>query len=77
MPPFTVVGDDLAGIGVFADFRIFHRADREEAEIRIGVIDDLVRRIGRRIRWYCRNGWMGGRMHFRRIAFTQAVAVRR
>src|SRR5205823_13260115 len=43
--PLAVVGDDLPGIGVLADFRIGHGADREKAEIRVGVVHDLVRRL--------------------------------
>src|SRR5438552_10929175 len=46
MPPFALVGDDLARIGVLADLRIGHRADGKEAQVLIGIVDDLVRRLG-------------------------------
>src|SRR5438105_7199499 len=46
MAPFAVVGDDLAGVRVLADFRIGHRADRKERQFRVRVVDDLVRRLG-------------------------------
>src|SRR4051812_10880463 len=46
MAPFAVVRDDLARIGVFADLRIGHRADRKVSEVRVRIVDDLMRRIG-------------------------------
>src|SRR2546428_1799735 len=45
MPPFAVVGDDLPRIRVLADFRVRHGADGEEAQLRIGVVDDLMRGV--------------------------------
>src|SRR5712671_6531765 len=45
MPPLAVVGDDLPGIRVLADLRIRHGADRKEAQLVVGVVDDLVRRL--------------------------------
>src|SRR5919108_2358731 len=46
MAPFAVVSDDLAGIGVLADFRVGHGADREVAQRLARVVDDLVRGLG-------------------------------
>src|SRR5690349_1209375 len=45
VPPVAVVGDDFSGIGVLANFRVGHRADRKERKIGIRVVHDLVRRL--------------------------------
>src|SRR5688572_6818915 len=44
--PLAIERDDLAGVGVLADLRVGHGADREVAEIGVGVVDDLVRGLG-------------------------------
>src|SRR5204863_10156813 len=37
---------DLLRVGLFADIRVAHRRYRNVAELRVGIVDDLVRGLG-------------------------------
>src|ERR1700716_189830 len=45
VPQTAAEGADLVGIGIFADFRRHHGADRKISKLGVRVIDDLVRRF--------------------------------